>query len=245
MAFLFALAFGLYLPASLPTYALAKANPSDQSHASAGQADSIAVAVRQPPTSVLSAYRDNPDYAYRQRTDQALTFWQKVRRMFLDWLSRIFDTNNQGSIWEYVMYGVAIGLVLFAVLRVMKMDFRALFSPRDGPVPEIVELPEELRQETNFIALAEAATNEGHFRLAARMYYMHVLRALDANNIIGWSPRKTNQDYLKECRNSDIHTSFRRLTYLFDYAWYGDFPVDQAHITEMQVLAQDVAKRVG
>ncbi len=208
------------------------------------QADSLAVTVRQPPASILSAYRDNPAYQYRQPADQVLTFWDKLKRLFFDWLNRLMDENSQRGIWEYVIYAIAIGLVLFAILRAFKMDLRALFSPKKRPVLQAVGLVDELSQSTDFIALAETARKDGDFRLSARMYYMHVLKVLDAGEVIRWSPRKTNQDYVYECRQSDIQQPFRRLTYLFDYAWYGDFPVDQAVVAEMQTLAQDVSRRV-
>lgn len=207
--------------------------------------DSIAVTVRQPPASVLSDYRNNPAYQYQQRTDQVLTFWQKIRRAFLDWLDRLFDDRQQGTVWEYVIYGIAIGLVVFAILRMLKMDLQSFFNPRAPAVSAGVSGVNELNHQTDFLALAEAARKDGDLRLAARMYYVHVLKELDAGGVINWSPRKTNQDYLFECRQHEIQPPFRRLTYLFDYAWYGDFPVDQALVTEMQTLAQDVSRRVA
>lgn len=237
--FILRLVAGLCFAASLPLgTVLAQASQP------AMQADSLAVTVRQPPASILSAYRDNPAYQYRQRTDQALTFWDKIKRLFFDWLDRLMDENSQRGIWKYVIYAIAIGLVLFAILRSFKMDLRALFSPKKRSVSQVVGMADELSQSTDFIALAEAARKDGDFRLSARMYYMHVLKVLDAGEVIRWSPRKTNQDYVYECRQSDIKQPFRRLTYLFDYAWYGDFPVDQAVVAEMQTLAQDVSRRV-
>lgn len=230
---------GMCLSVIMPVSVTAQVSPP------AVQGDSLAVTVRQPPASVLSAYRNNPAYQYRQRTDQALTFWQKIRHAFWDWLNRLLDARGQGTVWEYVLYAIAVGLVIFAILRMLKMDLQSFFSPGAPAASRGGGGVDELDHNTDFIALAEAARKEGHLRLAARMYYVHVLKVMDAGGVINWSPRKTNQDYLAECRQHEVQPPFRRLTYLFDYAWYGDFPVDQALVAEMQTLAQDVSRRVA
>ncbi len=206
--------------------------------------DSSVVSVRQPPASVFSTYRENPDYQYTVRTDQALTFWQRIRQQFFDWLSRLFDENKQGTVWKYVFYVVAGGLVFYAILRLFRMDLQSFFSPRRRPVYRGEGVMDTLEPDTDFIALAAEARSNGKLRLAARMYYMHVLHVLDAGEVIRWTPRKTNQDYVHECATSPVDAPFRRLTYLFDYAWYGDFPVDDGVVTEIQALAQQITDHV-
>ncbi len=100
-------------------------------------------------------------------------------------------------------------------------------------------------KEKDFLLLADQAFQQGDLNHAARMYYMHTLRVLDEREAIVWTPRKTNQDYLAECRLTEVIPRFARLTYLFDYAWYGDFPVDRRVVEEMRRLVVAVEATNG
>ena len=39
--------------------------------------------------------------------------------------------------------------------------------------------------------------------------------------------QKTNSDYLAEINNDDIKLNFSKITWLYDYIWYGDFAIDE------------------
>lgn len=45
--------------------------------------------------------------------------------------------------------------------------------------------------------------------------------------MIDWHYDKTNSDYLKEIKNDNTKQLFKRASYVYDYIWYGDFPVDE------------------
>ena len=198
--------------------------------------DSTIVVVRMPPPEILNAYLENPDYNYVTGKNEALNWWERIKNWFFDWISSVFDENGQGDIWEFVYYAIGLALFGYAVLSFLKMDARSLFSAKKRGVRNVLAEEEHVR-EKDFLSLADSAFQQQDLRLTIRMYYMHVLKALDEREAIVWSPRKTNQDYLLECRLPGFMPAFTRLTYLFDHSWYGDFPVDHALVEEARFLA--------
>ena len=203
------------------------------------------VEVRTPPDKWLEAYLEDPDYQYLQAAPPSPTWWDQLKAWFWNWLSDLFDSSQQDRIWLRVFQGLAILIVLYAIVRYLKMDARGLFSMQGrSNVLRLDTDIEELRN-TDFRSQAETAFNAGEAREAARLYYMYVLQVLDEKEAIDWMPQKTNQDYLHECRLLDFKSSFSRLTYLFDYIWYGDFPVKPAYVEEMRSLALGLDKTEG
>lgn len=217
--------------------------PAPQVRVGPGVADSVTV--RRPPDAVLEAYRNDPDYQYATRTIQAETWWDEVKSWFFRKMAELFDDTGQASYLRYLMYAVVIGLVVFAVLQVFRMDTSRLFSrSRRQPQGMYAGISEALH-DNDFLELARQAVAREHYREAARMYYMHVLRVLDAGGHIKWMPQKTNRDYVTECRQTDLEPAFVRLTYLFDYSWYGHFPVDSLIVEEMRTLSESIENRAG
>jgi len=44
---------------------------------------------------------------------------------------------------------------------------------------------------------------------------------------IEWHFDKTNNDYLNEIKDSQTKSLFKRVSYIYDYVWYGEFPIDE------------------
>ncbi len=204
------------------------------------QYDSTGVDVRRPPADMLEDFRGDLDYRYATEQVRSDSWWDQLVDRFFRWLDGLFEDTNQGSIWRYVLYGAAIVAVIFAVLQIFKMDGVRLFQIRTRRPQGMYEGISEVLHENDFLELARGALEKEDYREAARMYFMHVLRVLDEKGDIDWAPRKTNRDYVRECRHSNFRPAFERLAYLFDYSWYGNFPVDTIIVDEMRTLAEKI-----
>lgn len=198
--------------------------------------DSTEVVVRTPPPGILEAYLENPDYNYATGKNDVLGWWDQLKTWLFERLSNVFDDNGQSDIWEFVFYAIALAIFGYALLGFLKMDVGSLFSAKKRSTRGVFTETQEDLREKNFLSLAEGALQQNDLRLTIRMYYMHVLKILDEREVILWSPRKTNQDYLRECRLREIMPAFARLIYLFDHSWYGDFPVDLPLVEEARML---------
>ncbi len=75
--------------------------------------------------------------------------------------------------------------------------------------------------------LLSLAQKNRNYRLATRYYYLFLLKELSQNGLITYHKDKTNTDYKFELQNKDIRTEFSYLAYIYDYVWYGEFPIDE------------------
>lgn len=87
--------------------------------------------------------------------------------------------------------------------------------------------------EENFQELAledfiRNAIERKEFALAIRLYYLAVLKELAAQELIRWKKDKTNLDYIREMRPTELGAPFREITRIFEWAWYGQQPVSEA-----------------
>ena len=50
---------------------------------------------------------------------------------------------------------------------------------------------------------------------------------MNQKEIIVWGLQKTNADYYREIEKIDLKKPFANITRLYEYIWYGDFPIDE------------------
>ncbi|HMQ43133.1 MAG TPA: DUF4129 domain-containing protein, partial [Mariniflexile sp.] len=87
---------------------------------------------------------------------------------------------------------------------------------------------EEHLTQVNFDTLISDALNNKNYRLATRYLYLKSLKLLTNKNIIEWHYDKTNSDYINEIKDENTKLVFKRISYIYDYVWYGEFPIDEA-----------------
>lgn len=80
--------------------------------------------------------------------------------------------------------------------------------------------------QTDFYALVEDALLKNDFRSAIRYYYLLSLKRLSEKEYIEWDSEKTNYDYMLELKEGNIKEQFKYISYIYDYAWYGEFIVE-------------------
>jgi hypothetical protein len=88
---------------------------------------------------------------------------------------------------------------------------------------------EEDIHKINFDKLIEEATSKKDFRKAIRLHFLKLLKDLTDNNLITWQIDKTNNDYSIELANNKYSSKFKELALLYEYIWYGDFPLDETN----------------
>jgi hypothetical protein len=207
--------------------------------------DTTALEVRQPADPNLSAYRTDPAFQYSQRRPPVKSWWDQ----FQEWLQEtVFDAVSGDGwelFWNVLQYVILAAILIVAVLQLLRMDARGLFYGKRTTRIPVHEMTAADIQEVDFFTEAERAVETGNYRAAVRLYYLQVLKLLDAQEVIAWAPRKTNQDYVLECNRPSVQGDLTRLTILFDYAWYGDFAVDARRLHEAQEIVRAVTREMG
>ncbi|HKG69709.1 MAG TPA: hypothetical protein VKA92_12630, partial [Segetibacter sp.] len=77
-----------------------------------------------------------------------------------------------------------------------------------------------------------------NFRLATRLLYLQSLKILSDKGYIQWQLNKSNNDYIREVTGKPWHSLFKKLTYSFEYTWYGEMNLANDEFQNLQVQFQ-------
>ncbi|HJS55078.1 MAG TPA: DUF4129 domain-containing protein, partial [Chitinophagaceae bacterium] len=78
------------------------------------------------------------------------------------------------------------------------------------------------------------ALRNGNYRLAVRYLYLQSLNRLSEKKFIEINSNKTNYEYVKEVSSRKFANEFASLTLLYEYVWYGEYPVDERLFEQIQ-----------
>jgi hypothetical protein len=186
--------------------------------------DSAAVDLRVLPDAELDTYRKNDDFQYKINEEKGRSLWDRFWSWFWRWIDDAYKNKGVQNGTKFVIYTVAIGLILYAIYKFSGMERRNLF--RAGKSSGIVfsESNEDIR-EMDLPTAIRQAEDEGNYRLALRLQYLNSLRKLSDRNLINYAINKTNHDYARELIGTPYADSFARVTLLYEFGWYGEFEV--------------------
>lgn len=172
---------------------------------------------------------------------------QKVLRKFFGWLGDLFGVDIDFVDYktlEYCIYGLlGLGAFYLLIKFLMQSPVRSVFKTSEKDIDSFKYVEENLT-EINFDDLISKALKEGNYRLATRYLYLSTLKLMTKNNIIDWHFDKTNSDYVKEIQNETIQQGFKRISYIYDYVWYGEFPIDKVSYDANRQEFQNLLKAV-
>lgn len=194
----------------------------------------------------LEAYRQNKDFDYtlQDRSDNILIKmlnWikRKIKAFLYRFFSWILGVKKAGKmvhilmqslpylavfIFVYLIYRFLIGTDLIASAKNKKHFEGLVYTSTD----------EQILKEANLDQLIQEAIQKQNYRLAIRYYYLKLLKYLIDNQLIEWHPDKTNRDYVMALKGSELQPLFNRLTYIYEYVWYGKFKPDFQDFETMQ-----------
>lgn len=155
---------------------------------------------------------------------------EAIRRL-LDNLFSYGDSSTDTSGFTIFMRILAVlifGFVIYMIVRALLNKEGMWIFSRSRKNISIQDINEENIHQMDFKQLTEDTKKSGDYKLAVRYYYLWLLKKLSNNDIIDWHWDKTNRDYLYEIKNSTLKKDFEYLSYVYDYSWYGDFPLDEA-----------------
>ncbi|WP_139205237.1 hypothetical protein [Algibacter pectinivorans] len=126
------------------------------------------------------------------------------------------------------LFYLAIALaVIFLVYILLNEGGTGLFtSNRNKAINTYSEITAENIENADINTLIKHAENEKDYRLAIRYYYLLVLKTLSLKNHIKFEDDKTNNEYLNEVSNQPFSKDFEYTSYLYNYIWYGEFPLN-------------------
>jgi hypothetical protein len=165
-----------------------------------------------------------------------MSFWDRLMAKVFRLLQSIFGETvftKSGNITGVVIRLFAIVLVGFLVYFIIKYllgkDGNFLFGKKNKKIDIKDEELHENIHEINFPESILKFEKSGDFRSAIRYQFLFLLKKLSDKKLIVWNPEKTNKDYVSELKAAHVKDEFSKLSYIFDYVWYGEFSIDEDH----------------
>lgn len=144
--------------------------------------------------------------------------------------------NGRTTVWT-ILIGLGIAVIVFFVVKVMGMSSGGLFARDAGSGLPYTTETEDINRISFDDAIKEAVENR-NFRLATRLLYLQSLKRLSDKGYIQWQLNKSNNDYIREVTGKPWQSLFKKLTYSFEYTWYGEMNLANDEFQNLQVQFQ-------
>ncbi|WP_407556969.1 hypothetical protein [Winogradskyella sp. 4-2091] len=170
------------------------------------------------------------DFNYAINDTGGINLMQRVLRKFFNWLGDVFgfdiDFIDYQTL-EYIVYGLLGIIVLYLLIKfLLENPVRSVFKTETAAIDGFSYVEENIEQ-IDFDLLISKALKNNNYRLATRYLYLKSLKSLGNKKVIEWHYEKTNTDYLNEIKDNQLKSLFKRVSYIYDYVWYGEFPIDE------------------
>ncbi len=199
---------------------------------------------RYPDPSRLEEFRDDDDFQYLDEAAPGESLWDR----FWDYVKRILNYLFGGQRGGYLddffrilIYAMALAVVGFAIYRIVMIRSGKIATGGEGNDIRSEVLAENIH-ELDFESLIQEAASNRNWRLAIRLRYLQTLKLLSDREYIQWEPYKTNHEYSFEIGTPPVRERFDRISYYFDYAWYGEFNVTESHYERVGALFHDMKR---
>lgn len=194
----------------------------------------------------LETYKDDEAFNYIEIEPED-NFLTRAYNTFVNWFKNIIREiveaifgvgEAQGllyflfNILPYLILGI---LIFFLIRFFLKVNSRTLITGKKETASFQFTEDEQIIKNEDINALIDNAIAQSNYRLAIRYYYLLSLKYLTEKQVITWQQEKTNEDYITEIESETIKNSFKNITRIYDYVWYGEFNVDQLRFESLKI----------
>lgn len=198
--------------------------------------DSSRVEVRQMDTEVLTTLKADPDLDYG-RSPSAINLWERFQRWLNSLINSLIGAAVSANWFNILLIILSVVALIYVILRLMKVNVNMFYTGKQAATPYGV-LDEDIHA-MDFDKLIQEALQLNEYRLAIRLLFLKSLKLLADKHHILWQPGKTNHDYLNELSAQNLKTGFNELNFYFEYAWYGNFTINEALYKKVDTLYND------
>src|ERR1043165_1444161 len=184
------------------------------------QSDSRVVTVKHVDSSSLAKYKAERDFNYN--TEVAKEEGQSLFGYITSVLWNKFFHSEVGCITasDVVVYALIAFAAIMLIIQVFKVRSTGMFAKGADRLADFKVETENLEKD-QFDKLIEEAKTAGNYRLAVRLLYLKMLKAMSDAGLIKWQRHKTNFEYYYELKGENIRSEFHTLTLVFESVWYG------------------------
>lgn len=120
-----------------------------------------------------------------------------------------------------LLLGILLAVLIRHLLGLQGINWQRKRKEKAGAAQIDIAHIEENIHETDLDRYIRQALGKEDYGLAIRLYYLAILKELSLKKAIKWKKDKTNRDYHRELRATNLADSFSEVTLIFERAWYG------------------------
>lgn len=156
----------------------------------------------------------------------------------LPWAAAILQ-----PLFYVLIIGIIALLIYFVVRNASSLTYRL---KKEALSPEDITKPIENIDQLDVNRLLQDALAAGNLKLAVRLYYLALLKALHEGGIIDWKKDKTNRDYLAELFSRNYqYDEIQHLTRAYEEVWYGDHAITRELFDNISVRFERVREQIN
>ncbi|NDV70328.1 hypothetical protein [Dysgonomonas sp. 25] len=180
---------------------------------------------RLPPEEKIEEFREDNRFRYDIELYKA-SWWERFKSWLADMLGSVLTSGTTWGIMGYVFIFVLILVIVLIILKLAGVNVGTMIGRKKLDAPSI-DIYSENVHEMDFDTLISNALKNKDYRLVVRFMYLKNLKALADKEFIKWNETKTNSSYQYEIQDNALRDRFLDTTFIFDYVWYGEFPIDE------------------
>ncbi|MBP1841672.1 DUF4129 domain-containing protein [Formosa algae] len=147
------------------------------------------------------------------------------------------------SAFPFILGLIIVFIIIKSVLGLQGRFWSVSSAPKTVADPLIYE--EEDLHDTDFNTRLKHAIANQDYRLATRYYYLSVLKVLSDKKTITYHKDKTNTEYQFEIENKPLREQFKNISYIYNYVWYGEFPIDASQFQTIENSYKSIFKSIS
>lgn len=175
----------------------------------------------------IEQFRESGDFEYVEAKPKTTSLLQRFLRFLNNLINKFFAAATGTPLGRVLLYIALFILLMIALVKIFSLNVNDVFRGTADKGALGFEMLEEDIEKLDLEALLKSALDKTDYRLAVRVVYLKALRSLNEAQLVTWESGKTNHDYLLELRSEQLRQPFDSLCYYFDYAWYGEFDVNE------------------
>lgn len=214
--------------------------------------DSVKMDVKQPSKSTQEDYYNDDYWKYDRDKEKAGKeepgVFDRILERFLNKFFKGMGSEESGgsNFWSIFWLLVLIAIVVFAILKITNSGISNLFSGRRKKSEEIdASLDDVDIHAIDYEQMIAEALAKKDYRLGVRLWFLRTLKNLSDKELLHWKIDKTNSDYFYELSGTVYQDGFGKVSFIYDFIWYGEFPVDENSYREAEEKFREFQQTIG